>query len=102
DYILPLARVVMRFQMPGNSALPDARQRGMCLAQHGIWGPEQFYQDVVATLCSYWEIDQLEPRLPAATKMQLRLLKFREALRRLSKRMAHARGSNVKAGGVIS
>lgn len=92
DYVGPVARVVLRFQMPGNSVLPDARERGVYLTQNKVWGPEQFRQDVVEDLCSYWEIDRLKPRLPTATRMQLRLLKFREGLRRLSERSIRAAG----------
>lgn len=88
DYALPLAEVMIRFQMPGY-VIPDFRERSAYLATERVFGPEQFYEDVVEVVYSYWELDQLVPRLPEAQRALRRLRTYRAALRRLADRSGH-------------
>jgi acyl-[acyl-carrier-protein] desaturase len=87
DYVLPLVQVMMRFQMPGH-VMADFQERSAYLATNGVFGPEQFYNDVIDVVCAFWELDQLAPRSPESQRA-LRLLRtYRGALRRLARRMA--------------
>lgn len=85
DYVLPLTKVMTHFQMPGY-VIADFPERGAYLASAGVFGPEQFYQDVIEVVCSFWEIDRLLPQLPEAQRALRRLRTYRAALRRLADR----------------
>lgn len=84
-YVEPLVNVLVHFQMPGR-VMNDFEQRSALLASEGVFGPEQYYRDVVEVACSFWEIDQLAPRVPEARRTFARLRAYRAGLRRLSQR----------------
>ncbi|MGB2693847.1 MAG: acyl-ACP desaturase [Dehalococcoidia bacterium] len=83
DYALPLAKVITQFQMPGY-VITDFNQRSARLAAEGVFGPEQFYQDVVEVACAFWEVDGLAPTQPEGRRSLARLRRYRSALRRLA------------------
>ena len=94
DYILPLAKVMFEFQMPGY-VIPGFQERSEYLAAQHVFGPEHYYRDVVEVVLSYWEVDKLEPRDAEARRALRRLRTYRAALKRLADR-----GTPVVAAGI--
>lgn len=90
DYVVPLANVMVHFQMPG-SVMSDFEQRSMLLAAEGVFGPEQYYNEVVEVVCAYWEVDRRAPLLAEGRRALARLRAYRAALVRLSRRPARER-----------
>jgi acyl-[acyl-carrier-protein] desaturase len=87
DYVMPLADVLVHFQMPGH-IIDDFAERSEVLAERQVFGPEQFYQDVLEVLWGYWEIGKLTPASEEARLALRRLRAYRAALRALSRRLA--------------
>ena len=85
EYFVPLARAITQFRMPGR-VIPDFRERSALLASEHVFGPEQFYQDVVEVVCSFWDVDNLAPTQPEAQTALAQLNKYRAVLRRLADR----------------
>ena len=86
-YVVPLVDVLVQFQMPGR-VMSDFDERSMMLASGGVFGPEEFNNDVVAVACSFWDLDNLASALPEAQVALDRLNKYRAVLRRLAKRLS--------------
>ena len=84
-YVIPLVNVLVRFQMPG-SVMSDFDERSAKLTAGGVFGPEQYYNDVVEVACSFWNVDGLASALPETRVALARLNKYRAVLRRLGKR----------------
>ena len=84
EYVLPLAKVIKEFRMPGH-VIPDFSQRSALLASQHVFGPEHFYQDVVEVVCSYWDVDNLAPAQPETQAALAQLNRYRAVLRRLAK-----------------
>jgi acyl-[acyl-carrier-protein] desaturase len=89
EYALPLANVMIHFQMPGY-VIPGFQERSMYLAAEHVFGPEQYYQDVVEVVCDYWAVDRLQPAQPEGRRALARLRTYRAALRRLMARSGGA------------
>ena len=70
DYILPLVKAIMEFEMP-NSVMPTYKKDSLYLAQHGITGLKEYYNDVLMQLWRYWGLDQFVPRLPEEVRQEL-------------------------------
>ena len=87
DYVVPLAKVIVQFQMPG-SVMSDFEERSMFLAAEGVFGPEQYYNEVVEVVCAFWDVDKLAPRIAEGRRALARLRAYRAALARLSRRSA--------------
>ena len=85
EYVVPLARAITQFRMPGR-VIPDCRERSALLASEHVFGPEQFYQDVVEVVCSFWDVDNLAPTQPEAQTALAQLNRYRAVLRRLADR----------------
>jgi len=88
-YIAPLVDVIVSFQMPGR-VMSDFDERSMRLAAEGVFGPDQYYNDVVEVSCAFWGVDEIAADLPEAREALARLNKYRRVLRRMSKRLAAA------------
>ncbi|MCI0776942.1 MAG: acyl-ACP desaturase [Chloroflexi bacterium] len=88
-YITPLVDVLISFQMPGR-VMSDFDQRSMRLAAEGVFGPEQYYNDVVEVVCSFWNVDELAAGLPETRVALARLNKYRRVLRRMASRLSAA------------
>ena len=88
-YITPLVDVLISFQMPGR-VMSDFDQRSMRLAAEGVFGPEQYYNDVVEVVCSFWNVDELAAGLPESRVALARLNKYRRVLRRMASRLSAA------------
>jgi acyl-[acyl-carrier-protein] desaturase len=90
EYAEPVAKVLIEFQMPGY-VMSDFAERSLYLASHDVFGPEQFYQDVVEEVCSSWQLDALPPASAEASRALARLRAYRKALRRMVDRQAGAK-----------
>lgn len=86
-YVIPLVNVLVHFDMPGR-VMSDFDARSALLTAEGIFGPEQYYRDVVEVACSFWEIDRIGAQVPEARPALARLRLYRAGLRRLSRRGA--------------
>jgi acyl-[acyl-carrier-protein] desaturase len=89
NYVLPLANVLISFQMPGY-VMPDFAERTTYLSRNGVFGPEHYYEQVISVLWSYWALDKLEPRMPEAKAAKRRLLRYRTVLQKVAKRVNKA------------
>ena len=86
-YVIPLVNVLVNFQMPGR-VMSDFDKRSMMLASAGVFGPEQYHNDVVDVACSFWDVDNLALALPEARVALARLNRHRAVLRRLANRLS--------------
>lgn len=98
-YVTPLVDIIVSFQMPGR-VMSDFEERSMRLASEGVFGPEQYYNDVVEVACSFWGVDDLAKDLPEARDALARLNKYRRVLRRFAKRLSAAPATNGRTNGV--
>jgi acyl-[acyl-carrier-protein] desaturase len=89
EYAQPLADTLVHFQMPGH-VIEDFAERSSTLAASHVFGPEQFYNDVLDVLWTYWDIGALAPSSKEARVSLRRLRAYRSALRTLGRRLAHA------------
>jgi acyl-[acyl-carrier-protein] desaturase len=87
DYIIPLAAVLMRFELPG-AIMADFKERSASLARSGIYDPRHFNHEVIDVLWSYWDLDRLEPRLTDGRAALQRLRRYRSVLQRIALRFA--------------
>jgi acyl-[acyl-carrier-protein] desaturase len=94
DYALPVANVISQFQMPGR-VIADFQERSAVLAAEHVFGPEQYYHDVVEVVCAFWGVDKLAPSMPEAQQALRRLRVYRAALRRLANRTAASAASRA-------
>jgi acyl-[acyl-carrier-protein] desaturase len=85
EYAEPVAKVLIAFQMPGY-VMSDFEERSLYLAAQGVFGPEQYYQDVVEEVCTAWQVDDLAPSSAEARRALGRLRGYRTALRRMAAR----------------
>ncbi|MCH8064870.1 MAG: acyl-ACP desaturase [Chloroflexi bacterium] len=83
-YVIPLVNVLVEFQMPGR-VMSDFDERSRMLASEGVFGPEQYHNEVVEVACSFWNVDDLASALPEARVALTRLNRYRAMLRRLAK-----------------
>jgi acyl-[acyl-carrier-protein] desaturase len=88
-YAEPVAKVLIEFQMPGY-VMPDFAERSSYLASHDVFGPQQFYQDVVEEVCTSWQLDAVVPASASVRRALARLRVYRSALRRMALRLAGA------------
>lgn len=98
EYVVPLAKAITQFRMPGR-VIPDFKERSALLASEHVFGPEQFYQDVVEVVCSYWDVDNLAPALPEAQEALVQLQRYRAVLRRLAKHRSASAAVGSRSGG---
>ena len=87
EYINPLAREMLYFQMPGH-VMPDFKERSGFLAKHGVFGPEHFYHYVVGAMWKEWDITKHLPFLKE--ELRERLLKFKSILQKRYSRSTFA------------
>ena len=88
-YVIPLVNVLVRFQMPG-TVMSDFDERSRKLAVEGVFGPEQYYKEVVDVACAFWNVDGLASARPETQVALARLNKYRAVLRKLANRRSAA------------
>ena len=98
-YVAPLVDILVSFEMHGR-VMSDFDERSMRLASEGVFGPEQYYHDVVEVACSFWGVDDLAADLPEARDALARLNKYRRVLRRFAKRLSAAPAISGRTNGV--
>jgi acyl-[acyl-carrier-protein] desaturase len=89
EYATLVAKVLTEFQMPGY-VMSDFAERSLHLASHDVFGPQQYYQDVVEEVSASWELDAIVPASAQARRALARLRGYRAALRRLALRASGA------------
>ena len=82
--------------MPGR-VMSDFDERSMILASGGVFGPDDYYNDVVDVACSFWGVDEVASALPEARVALARLNRYRAVLRRLAKRASAKPPVDVRA-----
>ena len=68
--------------------MSDFEERSRKLATGGVYGPEQFNNDVIEVACSFWDIDRIGAALPETQVALARLNKYRRVLRRVANRLS--------------
>ena len=85
-YVIPLVGVLVQFQMPGR-VMSDFDERSLMLASEGVFGPEQYLDDVVEVVCAFWGVDELAAAVPETRRTVARMRALRAGLKRLGKRL---------------
>src|SRR5213594_1531087 len=86
EYLRPLARVMLRFEMPWSAAvLEDFEKRRAELATRGVFRLSDYLDEVVQPLWSYWGLDARTPREEETRKAQRQLRRYRAALRKFAR-----------------
>jgi acyl-[acyl-carrier-protein] desaturase len=84
DYLVPVARVFKRFQMPG-TVMSDYEARHAYLSKR-VFGAAEFAHDVVEPLCVYWNLASIPARSEEAHQAQRTLVTYRKVVRMLAER----------------
>ena len=88
--VYPVADILLRFEMPGRGS-PGYQERAD-IAQHaGIYGPEQFFTQVIDTIMKYWDVENLLPSYAEARDAQQKLVKQMDRLARIAAKLAQRR-----------
>jgi hypothetical protein len=86
DYVLPLAGIILRFEMPwSGAALRDFEERRSYLGMRGVFRLSDYLDEVVQPLWSYWGLDACSPRRDTARTAMVQLRRYRAALRKLAR-----------------
>lgn len=88
--VYPVAEVMLMFEMPGHGT-PGYQERADAVRAGNIYGPEQFYTQVIDSVTKYWRVAELLPTYPEAREAQLKMLKHQERLARIAAKMAERR-----------
>lgn len=86
NYVWPIARVLRDFNMPGR-AMPDFPWRMRTIADHGAYGLQQYYHQVVDCLVRQWHIAELSPTRAEAIAARHDMLRHRDRLGRVAARI---------------
>lgn len=92
NFVWPLARVLIDFQMPGAS-MPNYEERMRVIAREVGYGPAQYFRQVIGTLAEYWDINNLHPTYSQAQKAIDDLKAHLRRLERIAARMSRGDGS---------
>ncbi len=97
-YVIPLVGVLVQFEMPGR-VMSDFEERSLMLASEGVFGPDQYLDDVVEVACSFWGVDELAAAVPEARRTVARLRAYRAGLKRLGKRLTKPTAGQLSKAG---
>lgn len=87
NWVYTVADVMLRFEMPGRGS-PGYQERADIAALHGIYGPEQFFSQVIDVLLRYWNIENLHPTYQEARDAQAKIVHHQKRLARIAARLA--------------
>jgi acyl-[acyl-carrier-protein] desaturase len=90
NWVYTVADVMLRFEMPGRGS-PGYQERADAAALADIYGPEQFFTQVIDVLLRYWNIESLHPTYQEAREAQLKIVNHQKRLARIAARMAEKR-----------
>jgi len=88
--VKPVAEVLLNFEMPGRGS-PGYQERADIARSHGIYGPEQFYSQVIDAIYKYWNIESLQPTYPETREAHLKVIKTHQRLASIATRLAKRR-----------
>ncbi len=88
--VYPIADILLNFEMPGHGS-PGYQERADVARSSGIYGPEQFFTQVIDAVLTYWEVDKLHPTYAEAREAQLKVVKQQKRLAALAARLAQRR-----------
>ncbi len=95
--VKPVADVLLAFEMPGRGS-PGYQERADIARSHGIYGPEQFYSQVIDVVYKYWDIEALQPTYPETREAHLKVIRTHQRLAAIAARMAQRRERESKEG----
>ncbi len=90
NWVWTVADVMLRFEMPGRGS-PGYQERADWAASSGIYGPEQFFEQVIDVLLKYWDVENLHPTYQEARDAQIRIVAHQKRLARIAARVAARR-----------
>jgi acyl-[acyl-carrier-protein] desaturase len=88
--VYPVAEIMLNFEMPGRGS-PGYQERADRVRAANIYGPEQFYSQVIDSVMKYWEVDKLHPTYAEAREAQQKILKHHARLAKIAAKMAERR-----------
>ncbi len=97
NWVYPVADIMLRFEMPGRGS-PGYQERADRATYDGIYGPEQFFTQVIDALIRYWDIENLHPTYPEAREAQRKIVEHQTRLARIAARLAKRREAQMAAG----
>ncbi len=97
NWVYPIADIMLRFEMPGRGS-PGYQERADQATRDGIYGPEQFFSQVIDTLIRYWDIENLHPTYAEARDAQRKIVEHQTRLARIAARLAKRREAQQIAG----
>lgn len=96
NWVYTVADIMLRFEMPGRGS-PGYQERADIVALHGIYGPEQFFEQVIDVLLRYWDIENLHPTYQEARDAQTKIVNHQKRLAKIAARIAEKRAKNKLA-----
>ncbi len=90
NWVYPIADIMLRFEMPGRGS-PGYQERADQARTDGIYGPEQFFTQVIDVLMRYWDIENLHPTYAEAREAQRKIVTYQSRLAKISARLAQRR-----------
>ncbi len=97
NWVYPVADIMLRFEMPGRGS-PGYQERADLATHDGIYGPEQFFTQVINVLINDWDINSLHPTFAEARDAQQKIVSHQTRLARIAARMAQRREAQKMAG----
>jgi len=88
--VYPVADILLRFEMPGRGS-PGYQERADVAANSGIYGPEQFFTQVIDSVMKYWEVDKRLPTYAEAREAQQKMLKHMDRLAKIAAKIMQRR-----------
>jgi acyl-[acyl-carrier-protein] desaturase len=97
NWVYPIADIMLRFEMPGRGS-PGYQERADQATRDGIYGPEQFFSQVINVLINDWDIQNLHPTYAEARDAQQKVVSHQTRLAKIAARMAQRREAQRMAG----
>jgi acyl-[acyl-carrier-protein] desaturase len=96
NLIYPVADILLRFEMPGRGS-PGYQERADVARNANIYGPEQFFSQVIDAVLKYWEIDKLHPTYAEAREAQQKIVKHQTRLAAIAAKLAQRREAQLQS-----
>lgn len=88
--VYPVADVLLNFEMPGRGS-PGYQERADIVRTANIYGPEQFYNQVIDVVMKYWRVAELHPTYAEAREAQAKIVKQQSRLAAIAAKLAERR-----------
>ncbi|PJF34852.1 MAG: acyl-ACP desaturase [Candidatus Thermofonsia Clade 1 bacterium] len=96
--VYPVADVLLKFEMPGRGS-PGYQERADRVRMANIYGPEQFYAQVIDVVLKYWRIAELHPTYAEAREAQQKIVKQHARLAKIAAQLAARRERQAQQQG---